>query len=124
MNTTAAAKQNIYFNEFELRSREATDAGIYDFVVGNGVVPEPKQMAFEKLRAAEKGQPSAKASQSAQSDSELFQRLFFLVTVVVVASFLTAASTLVLALIMMMSQNTPVTACNPVRGKLISWRNH
>ncbi|XP_068696755.1 uncharacterized protein [Montipora foliosa] len=55
MSRQAAPRRNIYYNDVEMRCKEeAIDGGIYDFVVENAVVPEPKQVPLERQASANK----------------------------------------------------------------------
>lgn len=116
MNNTGAGAGNLYYN-FEMRPSGATDAGIYDYIVANGVASRAKQTSFDKPGDERRGRRTKETSHSGQSDGIVAQRLFYLVSFVVVISFLTATATLVLAVMMMMSRNMG-THCASYRGKL------
>lgn len=111
---------NIYYNDFEMRRIEGSvDGGIYDFVMENEVIPEPKQVPLERREPAWKKKKSVKESpHSCHSVLAAVQRMLCIVTVVVLISFLTAAGTLTLALKMMFTQNNLANNCSTLRGKL------
>lgn len=103
-----------------MRRKEASvDGGIYDFVMENEVIPEPKQVPLERREPAWKKKKSFKESpHSCHSLLAAVQRMLCIVTVVVLISFLTAAGTLTLALKMMFTQNNLANNCSTLRGKL------
>ena len=116
----ARVRGNIYCNEIEMRRKDSSvDGGIYDFVMENEVIPEPKQVPLERREPAWKKKKSFKESpHSCHSLLAAVQRMLCIVTVVVLISFLTAAGTLTLALKMMFTQNNLANNCSTLRGKL------
>lgn len=63
MSRQAAPRRNIYYNDVEMRCKEeAIDGGIYDFVVENAVVPEPKQVPLERQASTNKRGKACKKS--------------------------------------------------------------
>ena len=121
MNRPAAhVRGNIYYNDFEMRCKEeSVDGGIYDFVMENEVIPEPKQVPLERREPAWKKKKSSKESpHSCHSVLAAVQRMLCIVTMVVIVSFLTAAGTLALALKMMFTQNNLANNCSTLPGKL------
>ena len=121
MNRPAArVRGNVYDNDFEVRrNEESIDGGIYDFVMENEVIPEPKQVPLKRREPAWKKKKSSKeSSHSCHSVLAAFQRMLCIVTMVVIVSFLTAAGTLVLALKMVFTQNNLANNCSTLRGKL------
>ena len=117
MSRQAAPKRNIYYNDVEMRCKEeAIDGGIYDFVVENAVVPEPKQVPLERQASANKrGKACKESPHSCQSVLVAVQRMLCIITIVVVVSFLTAAGTLALAFKMILAQNNLANDCSTLR---------
>lgn len=110
MNNPVAAEESLYF---EMGTKEATDAGIYDDVVAPGA----KQLTSEKQGAENSRRASTEPAHSSRtSDAAIVQRLLCMMTAVIIFCVLIAATTLVLALTMM-SRNTSATDCTVVQGK-------
>ena len=114
MDKTVVGQENIYF---EMESKKATDAGIYDEVACESVASATKQTGTEKKRQA-----TAEPVHSCKLDAVIAQRVLYVIAVAVAVSFLTSAATLILALTMMTSRNTAATDCGAaVQGKLYDW---
>ena len=110
MNNPVAAEENLYF---EMGTKDATDAGVYDDVVASGA----KQLTSEKQGAENSRRASTElAHSSRKSDAVIVQRLLCMMIAVIIFCVLIAATTLVLALTMML-RNTPATDCTVVQGK-------
>ena len=120
MNKTGIGEENLYY---EMESKQANDAGIYDDVVSKSTVPATKQTILGKQRNEKKRPASTEPAHSCQTNQILIdQRLLCIITAVVaVFLFLTAAATFFLALTMIMSRNSSTAAsdCATVQGKLI-----
>ena len=116
MNKTVAGEENLYL---ELESRQATGAGIYKGIPGDGEDPAiTTEKTSERQGAATKLREPTEPALSGNSDAVIVRRLLCIMTAVVVLSFLTAATTLTLAITMMTFRNSP-TDCASVQGELI-----
>lgn len=110
MNNPVAAEENLYF---EMETKDATYAGVYDDVVAPGA----KQLPLEKQGAENSGRASTEPAHSCRkSDAVIVQRLLCMMTAVIIFCVLIAATTLVLALTAM-SRNTSAADCTVVQGK-------
>ena len=121
MNKTEIGEENLYY---EMESKQANDAGIYDDVASESTAPATKQTIWRKQRNEKKRPASTEPAHSCQTNQILIdQRLLCIITVVVAVSFLTAAATFILALTMMTSRNSSTAAsdCATVQGKLTFW---
>ena len=120
MSKAEAGQENIYF---EMESKQAADAGIYEDVVVESAVPGTKQTTFEKQGDRKNRRVSAGPVHSYQPDGMTVHRLLYIVAAVVAVSFLVAVTTLILALTMIMSRNTRAaySDCAASQGKLISF---
>jgi len=121
MSKAIAGKENVYF---EMESKQAADAGIYEDVVGESAVPGTKQTTFRKQVDEKTRRVSTELVRSYQPDGMTVHRLLYIIAAVVAVSFLAAVATLILALTMIMSRNIPAacTDCTGAsQGKLISF---
>ena len=123
MSKTAAGEENIYF---EMESKQAADAGIYEDVVGESAVPGTKQTTFEKQGNEKNKRVSTEPVHSYQPDGMTVHRLLYIIAAVVAVSVLASVATLILALTMIMSRNTlaACTDCATSQGKMISFEIH
>ena len=98
MDNTEVGPKNIYVG---MESKQGTEAGTYEEIVGERKVPPTKRMTFVKITrdAKKKTQPLRDV------DTVVLRRMLLVTDAVVAVAFLTAVATLVLVLTMMMSRN-------------------
>ena len=121
MSKAVAGEENVYF---EMESKKATGAGLYDDLVGGCEIPGTKQTSPEKHVAEKSEQISTEpANSNSQPVTVMLKRLLCIVVAVVAVSFLISAAALIFAITMMISgRSTPITSkdCGAaLQGKVI-----
>ena len=107
MSKAVAGEESVYF---EMESKPATGAGLYDDLVGGCEIPGTKQANIEKHVAEKSEQISTgPANSNSPSEAVMLKRLLCIVVSVVAVCFLISAATLILALTMTISaRSTPI----------------
>lgn len=122
MNKEVAGEESVYF---EMESKQATGAGLYDDLVEKCEIPGTKQANLEKNVAEKSEQISTgPANSNSPLEAVILKRLLCIIVAVVAVCFLISAVTLILALTMMIwARSTPITSIDcggaAVQGKLI-----